>query len=180
MAPILTTQDLKDKYSFKFDSSKEEYFAGLIEAATNACQQYMERDIGATSYTQYTNGGSNVIVLDHTPVLSVQGVVVSGSALGSDGYRLESDTGVLTLYRSSIPVGLDIVKIQYSAGWEVVPEDVKYCVALTVQYLAKIIQSNQAGVQSRTVEGGQETLEQNIPPMAVKTHLSIYRRNRAR
>lgn len=47
--------------------------------------------------------------------------------------------------------------------------------ALTVQHLAKLQNSKQMGVLSRSTEGGTEQLEQNIPTLAVKGLLDRYR-----
>lgn len=180
MTPVITVQDLRDKYSFKFEESKNAYFEGLIDAATKACLQYLERDIGVAAFTHYADGGASAFVLEHTPVVGVQSVRVGGGILNESEYRLDPEAGVLYIYRK-VPVKLDSIIVKYTAGWAVVPDDVKYCIALTVQYMAKLLQSNQAGVVSRSMpDGGTENLEQNLPPLAIQKHLSIYRRNKAR
>jgi hypothetical protein len=177
--PVMTPEDLREKYSFTFPASRDEYYASLIESATAACQRYLERDLKVSSFTDYHDGGSSVVVLDHTPVTAISRVTVAGISLPPESYRVDGDAGVVILYQD-VPQGRDVVIVEYAAGWEEIPGDVLWCVALTVQYMSKLMQSNQAGVVSRVTEGGTENLEQNLPPLAVQKHLAAYRRSRAR
>jgi hypothetical protein len=177
--PVMTPGDLRETYSFTFPASRDTYYASLIESATAACQRHLERDLRVSPFTDYHDGGSSAIVLDHTPVTAISMVTVAGILIHPEVYRVDKDAGVLILYQD-VPQGRDVVVVEYTAGWEVIPGDVLWCVALTVQYMAKLMQSSQAGVVSRVTDGGTENLEQNLPPLAVQKHLSAYRRNRAR
>jgi hypothetical protein len=181
--PILTVNQLRTTYGLaSINETTAAKFEALIEAATTAVFEFIGRDREVGSFVQYFDGGVQQFVLNHTPVASVVGVYVDpdrlyATALGSAEYRLDTSSGVLTVY-TNVPDAVDVVRVSYTAGWATVPDDILYCIAMTVQHMAIMSQSNRAGVESRSVDGGTETLDQNIPPLAIQRHLAMYKRNR--
>lgn len=187
--PIITPAELRDKYAFGFTQSQEDdaFYANLIEGATSACYRFMGvDDLAPTGRIEFFNGGSKRLVLSNTPVISVTGVYVDpergyATALTASQYRIDLESGVLILYDDVLDSELlDAIKVTYTSGFAAVPEDIRYAVALTVQLWARTLQSSQAGVLSRTVDGGTESLDQSIPPLAVQKYLMTYRRNLVR
>ncbi len=182
--PLLTPQDLVDTYSFSIAPPEMERYVPLIEAATAACSLYLQRDLGVSPFIEFFDGDSQVRVLSHTPVVSVTGVCVDPGRmyqvpLDPRDYRIEHETGILVFY-DRVPEGRDVIKVEYTAGWDNVPADILYCIAMTVQHMRTTQSADMAGVISRTTDGGSETLDQSIPPLAVQAHLAMYRRNPVR
>ena len=180
--PILTVSDLNGKYGFKIDPPEEDKYTNLIAAATSACGLYLQRDLGVATFTEFFDGMSQAIVLSHSPVASVTGVYVDSTRsfeVGTDNYRIDLETGILVFY-DVVPDGRDVIKVVYEAGWEDVPEAILYAVAMTVQHMAVMQQSDMAGVSSRTTDSGTVSIDQSIPPLAVQKLLGEYRRNLAR
>lgn len=179
---VLTVDDLRIKYGFSFPASKDAQFTEYINSSEAACLKYLDRSSFETAeITQYFDGNvTNRYVLDYSPVKSITSITLrDGTELSEDDYRVDSN-GILTFYRIHPTEGLDAMKVEYECGWDNVPSDIKYCIAMTVQYLAKMMATNQAGVSTRNTEGGTESLEQNIPPLAVQKLLSNYRFMRAK
>lgn len=187
--PIITPADLRDKYAFGFTQSQTDdaFYANFIDGATSACYHFLDvDDLASTARVEFFDGGSKKLVLSHTPVISVIGVYADPergytTALASSKYRIDFTSGVLVLYDDALDADLqDAIKVSYTSGYATIPEDIKYAVALTVQLWARTLQSSQAGVISRTVDGGTESLDQSIPPLAVQKYLASYRRNLVR
>lgn len=180
--PILTVNNLREKYAFKIDPPSETKYESLIQAASEACGLYLQRDLGVSSFTEFFDGSSQAMVLSHQPVAEVTGVYIDSARLyatPTTDYRIDLDTGVLVLYER-VPEGRDVVKVVYDAGFESVPESILYAVAMTVQHLAMMQQADLAGVMSRTTDSGTVSIDQSIPPLAVQKLLGEYRRNWAR
>lgn len=182
--PLITPQDLVTKYGFSMSPPEAERYSPLIEAATAACSLYLQRDLGVAPFIEFFDGGAQVRVLSHTPVTSIAGVYIDPLRMYQTpvelrNYRIESDTGILVVY-DPVPEGRDVLKVEYMAGWTDVPSDILYCIAMTVQHMRTTQSADMAGVISRTTDGGSESLDQSIPPLAVQAHLSKYRRNLVR
>lgn len=180
--PILTVNNLREKYAFKIDPPSETKYESLIQAASEACGLYLQRDLGVSSFTEFFDGPSQAVVLSHSPVAIVTGVYVDGARLygtPTTNYRIDLETGTLVIY-DCVPDGRDVLKVVYEAGLATVPESIQFAVAMTVQHMAMMQQSDLAGVTSRTTDGGTVSIDQSIPPLAVQKLLGEYRRNWAR
>ena len=167
---LLTLDDLRLSFGFDIPASQETRYEMYLETAEEACLSYASIEIG--SVTEYFRG-SDILVLSHSPVLEVQSVTSDGSQLD---FRYEKRAESVVL--PAVPAGEVIVK--YTCGWVEgkVPATIKAAIAFTVQQLAKLNASRLLGVTSRTTEGGTETVEQSIPPLAVQKILEPFRVNR--
>jgi hypothetical protein len=183
MAALIIVEDLIEKYGFTITPTQRDKYTQLIATATAACERHLQRDIGAASFTEYFDGGSQERVLSHSPVTEMVGIYVDSTrayatALEATDYRLDNESGILIIY-GAVPLGRDVVKVSYKAGMTVT-DDILWCIAMTVQHLSTMQQADLAGVTSRTTDGGTVSLDQSIPPLAVQRHLATYRRNLAR
>ncbi len=184
---VLTTSDLKTYYGFAFPAAQDAMYERMIAAAERACLEYLGMDSFETqAIVQYFDcvKGQGRYVLS-APVSSVTGVWLDigrsfDAALAPADYMVDMKTGVLTLYDPAKADGVLALKVSYSVGWAAVPDDVRYCVAMTVQYMAKVSQTSQSGVVSRSTDGGTESMDQNVVPLPVQKHLAKYRMQVAR
>lgn len=184
---VLTCDDLRNVYGLNLPSSKDVQWAELIKVAETACLGWLGLDkFGTAAATEYFDDVTgSTIQLKLFPVKSAA-VYLNGAGglwgdpLPSGAYRLDGRTGTIRLYQSS-RAGVDAVKVEYTYGWEPdeIPADVKACIAQTVQYLTRLTQTGQIGVTQRAADGGTESIEQNIPPLAVRSVLMRYRPGRA-
>lgn len=189
MMPTLTPEDLRSTYGFVFASGRDAQYQQLIAVAESMCLRCLDRKaFESAEFVQHFDGGSrDLFVLDAAPVLAVTSVCIDASRVFSNplepsAYSVDRGTGILALLVPGLlpKEGRKVMRVEYTAGWAAVPDDIKYCIAATVQYLAKLMQSNQVGITARNADGGTESLEQNLPPLAVQRHLSMYRFGRAR
>lgn len=178
--PVLTVENLRGFYGFKIPTTSEAMYTRMILAAQKACASYL----GVTSLKSVltceeifnTADGQRLLCLSAAPVKGVTSVVGSSGI----GYAFRCDTGSATVYPGTSFSGEEVC-VTYTVGWgDAVPEDVLYCVAMTVQKMAKDAQSARVGEVSRTTEGGSESWEQTVVPNSVQQYLSRYRMNLAR
>ncbi len=180
---VLTCNDLRTVYGLNLPSSKDAQWTELIKVAESACLGWLGYDkFGTASATEYFDDvAGSTIQLKLFPVKSAAVYLNGkngewGSPLQSGSYRLDGKAGTIRLYASN-SAGVDAIKVEYTYGWELdeIPADVKACIAQTVQYLTRLTQTGQIGVTQRTTDGGTESIEQNIPPLAVRSVLLRYR-----
>ncbi len=161
---LVTFDELKSLYGMPTlkDTNKTQY-DNLLETAEEEVLAYA----GITLSGEYeeTLEGETKYVLVKKPIIEI----VECSA---ELYSFNDRTNVL-----SVPTE-ERVTVKYSLGYDVTPPRIlKQCVAITVQYWAKMLNSNMIGVSSRSTDMGSETLEQYELPTPVKSALDRFRRS---
>ncbi len=168
---LVTVEDLKSTYGFSVsEKSKSEYEAYLL-TAEEECLAYAGLEIG--EFDEYLEGnGGRFYCLTHKPVLSIDSVTVDGTSVS---YRYEKRASRLILGEQA-KEGAEII-VSVTLGWEdgKAPSSLKSAIALTVQHLSKLQSAKLMGITSRTTDGGTETIEQSIPPLAVKGLLDRFK-----
>ena len=181
----MTVDDLRDSYGFRIADSNLGLVEQALESAEAICLRYMGLTDGLSAeQVDFFDGTSPILSLDCAPVLSVSAVYMDGSriyaeALDSSAYRVDPKAGTIFLYVSPVE-SRDAIKVVYTAGYTALPVDVALCIAMTCQKILSDLQGSAVGVLSRTLEGGSETLDNNLPTLAVKQVLDAYRLRRAR
>lgn len=174
--PVLSVADLRDKYGFSFPQNKESYFTNMILASQKACAGYMGMDtlrqLNDCTEIFDVDYGQRVVVLTGQPLVSVQKVYVGSVEVSN--YLLDFRTATIRIEDTSVVA--DRIKVEYKIGWGVnLPEDLLYCVAMTVQSMSRTANSSLMGKNSQNTDGGSETYEQSVIPLAVRTYLDKYR-----
>lgn len=181
----LTVEDLRSSYGFRVADSNLAILERALASAETICLRYIGLGEGLWfDCTDYFDGGRRILSLENAPVLSVDSVSIDasrefGETLGSSDYRVDLKTGTIHLYVSS-PEAHDCIRVEYEAGYSRLPEDVAMGIAMTCQKIMSDLQGSAVGVLSRTLEGGSETLDSNLPTLAVRQMLDSYRIRRAR
>lgn len=160
---ILTLDDLRQNYSFSFPESMDDYYTELLQDAEEVCLKYADLELG--SFQEYFNGGGRIYVLTHCPVKTVKEIKVAGEVVSD--YRYEKRPHAVVL-RDITATGNDNVVVTYESGWDEAPRTLKIAIALTVQHLAKLQSAKLLGITARSTDGGTETIEQSVPPLAVQ------------
>ena len=188
-ADLITLDQLREDYGFTIaaGSKTEAMYARLITAASLACLHFVGRDIHLREVTEYQDGnGHDRLILDEKPVASITELCIDpargfSQPLAPSLYRVESTTGIVTLYGVVTPDVKDCVKVVYTAGYDTIPADVQAAVADTIQMMARRITGVSGGVTARTMaDGGTEQLETTAPTDYAKFLLRSYRRNLVR
>ena len=166
LAVLLTFDELRDLYgmtNIRPDQRRQIEF--LLETAEEEVLAYSE--VSLEGEFEETFSGQNLYVLSRRPVIRVISCLQSGAAIP---YSFSNNT-------NSIKVNSDKeITVRYQCGFSKVPRILKQCIAVTVQYWLKFLNSNIVGVTSRTADGGSESIEQYELPLVVKSSLARFRR----
>lgn len=131
-----------------------EYFIGvasdLVQNATNHI--WIE-----TEYTDERHkGGTDAIVLLHSPVAEINSLTVDGSEIDGDAYDLTASTGLIRLVSGRFPAGARIL-VTYTAGVDAeAPVLAQYMTLETVRHLW----ATQRGTSVRAAMSGDEYAQQ--------------------
>lgn len=175
----LTTVDRLVAFLGKVTPQDTSLLETLLAGASSFFESEIGRTILATEYTDVRDGnGTSSLVLEASPVISVSQVVVDGEAIEArsswdgEGYAVHGDRVRLVGYRFT--PGVLNVEVTYTAGWEVVPEDVQLAVCELAAM--KYRQRDSLGVLSRAVVGQEQTMYQTITlPISIQRVIDNYK-----
>ncbi len=159
---IVTLEELRKVYGISV--STDEQLTAFAETAEAAVLSYAGLSEGEVS-EHFTD--SSMLFLTYTPIKKILSVTAEGNNIA---YRFEKRGHSIILDHT-----VSKAVVTYSCGFDKYPADIKAAIALTVQHLAKLQNAKLMGVLSRSTDGGTESIEQAIPPIAVKGLLDRYR-----
>lgn len=166
---LVTFEDLKVLYGMPYlTEAVRPQYTELLETAEEEVLEYAGLELGGEAVEFFEGKGARVYLLSRKPVLEVTAVTVSGAPVA---FRF--DPRARAIHLDSPAYG--VVAASLVLGFAKVPRNIKKCIAETVQYWSKYINSNQVGVTTRTTDLGTETLEQWHLPTAVKSALDQYK-----
>ena len=160
---LVTFDELKTLYGMPTlkEANKLQY-ENLLETAEEEVLAYAGISLDG-EYEETLKGEKAYILVKH-PVKSIVSVE------GAESYSFNDRTNIL-----SVPTEDEVI-VKYTLGYDSVPRIIKQCIAITVGYWAKMLNSNLIGVSSRNTDMGSETLEQYELPTPVKSSLDRFRR----
>ena len=140
---LTTLSDTKDYLEID-DTSQDDILAILISAAS----EYMKTETGfewvETEYKELIDGeDTETLILTQKPIISVESLVIDGDTIGSDNYYIYSNSGMLKRkdvgvynvgylhsFRKGLlfPHGQQNIEVEYTAGYEDVPQDLQKAV----------------------------------------------------
>lgn len=162
------------------DTSKDELLELLIEATTNAAEEYLGRNIVARQISQEpydcTNSKSKYLQLKQYPVTTVTTIVEDGETLDTTALKIDNSNGIIK--RNVFWKGA--VLVTYTAGLAAntasVPKNIQLAIWQWVSYLLNTQESQ--GIDSETLgDYSVNYLEQNQEvPSTVASLLEGYKR----
>ena len=165
-------------------STDDTLIQNLIDRYTDMFEKYCGVDsFLVADYTEYTDGNGSVhMFVKNNPVNSITQIAVDSdwvwgadtTATASD-YRIVGDRYIA--YKTGFASGLQNVKIQYNAGWSVIPEDLEQ--ALLMEVVRMYIRRKDPDVEIKTLTDGSTHLTPSGLMPSTKQILSKYMRLRA-
>lgn len=170
-SPSVTVSDLRSLYGFSFPDKAIGMYDNLIRTAERMVCQYIGYDSLRALYD------CEETLTENQTRLSLQVRPVK-AFIGCDE-PCDFDERHLAVYPKNGMLHKG-TKVQYTVGFgDNIPEDVCFCVAETVRYLAMMSLSGLYGKTSVTTDGGTASYEQATVPLALRVHLDRYRINLA-
>ena len=134
MAGLVSLAQAKTHLNIKASTNDDEvtYF---LEVASDLVEEEAKRVWRDTTYTERHNGGTDAIVLFHSPVKSITSVTASGSVVSSADYRLTESTGLIRMASGTFAGGVGDVVVVYVAGATTVPNLAQHATLETLRHL---------------------------------------------
>ena len=134
MAFLVTLAQAKAHLNLKSSVTDDEltYFLGV---ASDLVEEQADRVWRDTTYTERHNGGTDAIVLFHSPVKSVTSVTDDGSLIDPSAYVLTASSGLIRLKTSLFLGGVGEVVVTYVAGSASVPALAQHATLETLRHL---------------------------------------------
>lgn len=149
---LCTQTDVEQRLHIDFGNPSEPVIASLIAAATGHIQRVFGGPIESTAYTgeKHTARVGLIILLDHVPVTAVSAVTVDGIALTVPADISWTPIGALRRLSSGYTrewgsSKVDGVLVTYTAGFAVVPGDIKDVCAWMVANAFRVGVANVVG-----------------------------------
>lgn len=157
--PLIQLSDLKDALGIQESNvASDTKLTRMIQAYSAWFLQQVNRgNFMSATYTETRNGsGSREMVTRYYPVTSVQGVSIDGSVInpivnfGDSGFQTDGLT-IQLAGRAYFTKGIGNVQLQYTAGYDDVPEDVVEAIINQIVYIYK--RRNTFDVNSQAAQG---------------------------
>ncbi len=132
------------------DTSRDALLGALVDAASEAIENFCRRRFATAQYTEYHDGGdSAILLLDHCPVQSVSEIHVdedhdfeNAVPIDVNDYVLYSEEGLVVRIAGLFGAGARNVRVIYTAGYAQTPRDVnRACVTLVASWFNRGRQS---------------------------------------
>lgn len=161
----LITIDTLQTFEFKIptdDVANINFYNALIKSASDIIVHYIGADFEPTPFTAHFDEIADVryLVLKQIPVSEVSSIEVNGSPYEED-YSFDNRTGIIRF--NKVLTGKNDIKVEYTAGYDEIPQDIIYACVELVQFLKKRMSNSLVGESSKTIDGGNMSLETSMP-----------------
>lgn len=106
----------------------------FVDVASALVEGYLDRPVALTTASQVFDGGTDVFVLNQSPVTGVTSVTVDGTALATSAYTVDLANGIVRTY-AEMRDDYRNVSVAYTAGSATVPALAKHATLETVRHL---------------------------------------------
>lgn len=139
MADLITSDRAKQAINqTTFTEAEDAQIASLVSAVSAAVERWCRRTLASTSHDEYHDGQADpaldLLLLNQYPVSAIAGVTDQGTALAESEYTLVADLGILRR-ECGWPGGYRRYRVQYTAGYATLPEEVQEA---TAQWVAAL------------------------------------------
>ena len=158
---LITLQEAKD-YLGITGTDEDNFLEPIVNMVNDYVEKYVGRKLEATDYDKelYDGPGTNALVLRNFPIISVSEVLERTDEVESATveertdeydagyYILNADEGIL--YRD-VPWtrGRGVIEVSYRAGYETIPNDLKWACLSMAEYLRNIY--GKAGINAESL-----------------------------
>ena len=168
------------------DAEQQKILTYYINTASAFCNLYTNRKLKSRELTEYYSGdGTNSIITNEYPVTEITAVYDDlDRSYGSDTLIDSDDLAILPdglaykiVYDGGVfQVGIRNLKVQYTAGYTSIPNDLQQACLEVIAYYFKNTEEIRFGVTTRTMGGGSVTVETTDIPKSALRILERYRR----
>ena len=188
---IITLSDLKSFLGIS-DNSKDANLQIFVDSANEFVPRYCRRVFDSTAYVKelYDGPGTNKLILNQYPIISIEGIWEYGdpvsergvytSILDIDGYYIKDPRSGIIYHGLCWQLGRGSIEVSYTAGYATIPADLKHATLLVAAYFDNTaakqgIRSESLGSYGYSLAGdiGSDLV---IPDATVRNVLERYKR----
>ena len=126
MIQPLTTLTAVKAYLEVTGTDDDALLTDLVARASDAIVAYCGRAFAAADYDECHDGdGSDIVLLDQRPVISVSALSEDDDAVEADDFVVYPELGIVRLKSGVFGRGVRNVRVSYRAGHETIPADVE-------------------------------------------------------
>ena len=171
--PLTTVAKVKE-YLGVTATSEDALISRLVDWATDLIHSYCGRIFSEAAYDEYYDGdGTEGLLVNQYPISAVSSVEVNGTSRDASSYALYGQLGLLRLKSAAFPRGKKNVRVQYTAGYATIPNDLEQAAIELVALKCYDRGRNRLGLASKG--GASDAFHL---PDEVKAILDIYKRYR--
>lgn len=172
---LITYAELQELMATAGDS-QQTYGETLINMSSAVAEQYAKRKLAARDYAdeRHSGDGRSMLMLREYPIVSVSAVYIDserafGATTEVDDYEIDSEIGGLWRSEKWTP-GNRNIRVDYCAGYETIPDDLRLAVVETVIFNWQRLQSQNIGARTaRGLDGIETEFELTVPVNAQRT-----------
>lgn len=142
------------------DSQQEEY-ENLIDEAVSIAEGFCKRDLSPKDHVEVLDGEeSNTLILANYPVNSIavnydtEREFTEDTVLDPATYMVDKSSGIIKLYGGVFPESISTIKVEYNAGYNPVPPQLKEALLEIVQWLRGRFSNYGGGIGLSDLDGG--------------------------
>lgn len=128
---IVSLKEVKEQLKSTIPE-EDDFISNLINGYSTLVESYINRNILSREYTEYFDGGGYTeLFVSQYPITSVSGVWSDSSwewsdddLIDTDDYRVNNDDNTI-LFKTALGDYVENIKIIYTGGYSVAPEDIK-------------------------------------------------------
>lgn len=182
---LATLEQFKRHLGFKdADTQYDAKLTFFLDAASKWVESYCERIFDETIYTEFMHGnGSNILNPRQWPISAISEVRISldrdwtssDTLLDATDYGIEQNGLSILLFSTLSPIGYNVVRVIYTAGYASIPEDIQFANILAGEWFYKNNNRGDSGRTSIGKQGENASLLEDVPKI-VRTILQSYKR----
>ena len=180
---LVTDEQILDFLGIDDDAEEVEIIKQILNSVEKDVQNYIDRTLEVGTYKEYYDGsGSRNLFLNNKPITVMTKLRVYDSRyrdnytdIDEDDYLVYEDEGRLYAF-NGFPLGKQNIYVEYNAGYDPIPNDIKFAIKRIVKEMYRQHTENSEGLTSFSLGDQSISFEDGSFSKQVTRILEYYRR----
>jgi hypothetical protein len=166
-----------------YTEAQHEQVTLLLAWVQSKAESLIGRKLDNADYTWYLDGnGGDKIILPVRPIVEIDGLYLDSgrdfaTAEDEDDYYVDTESGIITLYSTTAPVGNRVIKVVADAGYTetTFPADLKMAFLEAISWNMSRMMDRAFGRSNQSTPDGMSVGYEMVLPMGVQRVFESYR-----
>jgi hypothetical protein len=180
---LVTDEQILDFLGIDDDEEEVEIIKQILNSVEKDVQNYIDRTLEVGTYKEYYDGsGSRNLFLNNKPITVMTKLRIyndryrdSYDDVDSEDYLVYEDEGRLYAF-NGFPLGKQNIYVEYNAGYDPIPNDIKFAIKRIVKEMYRQHTENSEGLTSFSLGDQSISFEDGSFSKQVTRILEYYRR----